>query len=819
VADSRRPWLLLVAGTVLVLIVAWVVVLLPISDGEGVSDRRSGVASPVTLTDRDEASLPGAVGPASDDEPPPPLLSFSVRLVRSTDDAALAGGLVFVRRGGALLAESVTGSDGWWHGTLRAHPGDVVVMGQMRDHHPEQLAAPLRGDGTDAVVLALAPVEGWIGRVVTTLGDPVPGVTVLVQRSWPARPASAWADGTHVVARPADDLLVTRAHSDAGGYFHILPVPQTDAVELLLTVEEPGLASDTMRIPLPVGYGTLPYLVAAPARWATVHVLDEHGVPAPNAEVVSDRSAGPWRDGPLPSEPTSGGGRVVQLGTGVTHVRIKAPPRYVKSASAHGEALPLRLEQRRPWTLKQGGAPEPPSLAGLAPSDDLVFPDTWIEVPPDVTTVDVRLERGASVGGFVRDDDTGRDLGDVRLTVLSDGVTLATTRTSRSGHFMALLPPPWLGQVVTLRAEHPSYAPVTIQAITVAFPDGDAGVLYLEPRHPAELITFEVATNSFSTRPQSVDVVAHRWDDASRWLEHGEPPTHRDTAWQQLTEPFRERNRLLDTFHQVLGPPSEGKLLVVARVLDDKGRPGMATWGPQLFSAAWSRPVILVPEPPRAVRVFFEGQPGDEVPALHRISWDPWFDETLEDRVGKPYSAMRGLTASIPTVGFSALESREERQPIFRWIAGSPDWYSVEDDGQVQPDDRLTLVHPPRFLVAGTVVWHGPDGWPDTCVALLGEGASDWRLHDLGAWDTWARPGPRGRYRFDDVPAGDYTFVLYRPLGSHAVELLAERSVTVQRDVFNLDIWAEPTDGLPPPVAHSPWGVPEGEPAEGVAAR
>lgn len=818
-AESRRPWLLLAAGTVLVLTVALVMVLWPPSAGDGDGDRHQGVQSPVSLPDRDESAVPEASGPGPDDEPPAPLLSFSVRLMRSTDDAPLAGGLVFVRRGDTLLSEAVTGQDGWWHGTIRAQVGDVTVMGEMRDHHPEQRTVPLRGDGTDSVILALAPTEGWIGRVVTTLGDPIPGVTVHVRRSWPARPASIWERSTGVVARPADDVLVTRAVSDAGGYFHIQPVPQIEAVDLLIAVDEVGLVSETLRIPLPVGFGSLPDLVAAPARWAMVHVLDEHGAPVPDAEVVSDRTLGPWRDAPLPSEPVDGGGRVIQLGVGVTHLRVMASRRYVKTAMAHGEPLPLRREERRPWLEPQAEDLEPPLLAGPLPREDLTFPDTWVEVPPDVTTVDVRLEKGASVGGFVRDGTTGRDLGDVRLTVLSEGVILAQTTTSRSGHFMTVLPPPWIGQVVTLLAEHPDYEPLRVLAATAGDPDGDAGVLYLEPLHPAERITIKVDSTAFSARHQGVEVEAHLWDAPSRWLADGELPTRRESSWQRLTAPFRERNLRLDTFHQVVGPPSTGKLAVVARVFDDKGRMGMVSWGPQLLTAAWADPLILVTEHPGRLAVSFSGQPEGEVPALHRISWDPWFDETLAVRVGKTYSAMSALTAHIPAVGVSALELREERAPVFRWVAGAPRWYAVGDDGRVYPDNRLELAHPARFLVSGTVVWHGPDGWPDTCVALLGEGAPGWRRNDLGAWDSWARPGPRGRYRFDDVPAGDYTFVLYRPLGSHAVELLAQTAVTVQHDVYNLDIWAEPTDGVGHPVAQSPWGVPEGEPVEGLAAR
>jgi hypothetical protein len=819
VAENRRPWLMLAAGTVLVLTVALVMVLWPSSDGDGTGERQHDAPSPLSLPGRDESTVPETPGPGAEVEPPAPLLSFSVRLMRSTDDAPLAGGLVVVRRGDTLLAESVTGADGWWHGTIRALPGDVMVLGQVRDHHPEQLTTPLHGDGTDSVILSLAPVEGWIGRVVTTLGDPVPGVTVHVRRSWPARPASVWEHSTGVAARPADDVLVTRAISDAGGYFHILPVPQIEAVDLLIAVDAVGLVSETMRIPLPVGYGSLPDLVAGPARWATVHVLDEHGAPVPDAEVVSDRTLGPWRDAPLPSEPMDGGGRVIQLGVGVTHLRVTAPHRYVKSAMAHGEPLPLRLEDRRPWLGSQAEDLEPPLLAGPLPREDLVFPHTWIEVPPDVTTVDVRLEKGASVGGFVRDGTTGRDLGDVRLTVLSERVTLARTTTSRTGHFMTVLPPPWIGQVVTLLAEHPDYEPLRVLAGTAAFPDGDAGVLYLEPRHPAETITIKVDSSAFSARHEGVEVEAHLWDAPSRWLADGEVPTQRDSSWERLTEPFRERNLRLDTFHQVVGPPSTGKLVVVARVFGEKGRVGMATWGPQPLTAAWAEPLTLIPQRPGGLTVSFSGQPEGEVPALHRISWDPWFDETLAVRVGKAYSAVRGMTAHIPAVGLSALELRDERAPVFRWVAGAPRWYSVDDDGMVSPDRRLDLAHPARFLVSGTVVWHGPDGWPDTCVALLGEGAPGWRRNDLGAWDSWARPGPRGRYRFDDIPAGDYNLVLYRPLGSHAVELLAETAVTVQHDVYNLDIWAEPTDGVGHPVAQSPWGVPEGAPVEGLAAR
>lgn len=175
---------------------------------------------------------------------------------------------------------------------------------------------------------------------------------------------------------------------------------------------------------------------------------------------------------------------------------------------------------------------------------------------------------------------------------------------------------------------------------------------------------------------------------------------------------------------------------------------------------------------------------------LHTISWDPWFDRpvTLIQQLALQPNDVQKVALNLPQLGSLIVELVEPREPVSLVLDATPEWTA----GPSALWNAPTLSAPARHLVRGTVLQLNADDWPDLCVALVGEPVAPWRLADVGARDVWARPDGWGAFRFEQVPSGDYTFLLYRPRGDHEVDVLAARSVSVRSDLFNLDIWPEP---------------------------
>ncbi|RKY19115.1 MAG: hypothetical protein DRQ55_11465 [Planctomycetota bacterium] len=826
----RRTWILLATGTLVVLLGA----LLMLSGLFGGERRGHESGSPpvaIAVADPVERSADGLDVPAPppshqpDAVADPPEVALRVFVYRSTDGLPLAGAEVELRRDGALLSRGLTDEDGLWVGVARAAPGPVVVAAVAVDHETNWVVTRIEGDLLPDVSLALKPRDGWRGRVVTSLGAPVSGVSVRVQRRWAPRPAAVWDGVSFLVARPADDLHVIRSVTDGQGWYRVPAVPQGDAVDLMIMLEHEGQASDELRVPLPFAFGILPDLVARPARWATVYVLDEHGEPLEGVRLASDDASGPWRVARRTVVSGDDGRAVLQLGRGRTWLCVQREARWLVSARAQHGALDVIFGGQRPWEPGRSmpgrellQAEQPPTWpGGLAeprfPDAELRWSSAWVALPPDVTKVDLRMDRSAIVAGQLYIQGAPGFVKGALATLSVDGVKLASMLSDSRGGFAVALPPEWRGQLVELRVAAAGYdlsdsverVPAQVERLTP---------LFLQPTPREEQVAFQIAAAGAQPAGDDLELASFAWGAAS-WIP-GALPRAWHAGWERLSSPIDEAG----VYRQVLTASTQAGLLVLARSTDSSGEPIIGHWGPFTLGEARGKRIFVKLQHPGVMAVPVEGIDPDRELSLVSLAWDSWFDDVVVRTEIEPrlWPSPTEPQVSVPAVGVVTAELREARAPVFRWIDGLPAWVKHKP-GLRGPQRPGSLIVPPRFLVKGSVSRTGPSGWPDTCVALCGDGAPGWRLSDLGAWDTWTRPDKHGRFRFEHVPSGDYALVLYRPLGDHAVEILSERAVTVNRDLFNLTLGAELSGAPLRRVARSPWGSPSAEDAAELAAR
>jgi hypothetical protein len=829
VAEGRRAWMLMVVGTVIALTAA----LLVLTDFLGSPpelhrrEDQAGVVSAAGSHDRPAEDVSAEISSSSAAEARSlNKVGIRVLVASASDGRRLREARVSVRRHGALIDQGVTGSDGLWSGIVRASPGPVELRVQADDHEPDRRTLMIL-EGVDAeVTVSLAHIEGWRGRVVTELGDPLPGVPVILRRVWPARPASVWDGGPLIVARPTEVSAAQRLVTDKNGEYFVPALPRGEAVELQLSVGIGELTSEVMRIPLPLSFGMLPDLPARGARWLTGVVVDGDGEPLPGAQVRFDPAPGPWRERHDEDFAGAAGGFTMKLGGETRHVQAAAPGYWLVGASAGDEPLQLVSGAPRPWA--RSTALEAGSAAGARSFGQRVLPAdepaawhaSWAAIPPATGAVTLTLERSARLEGVARSYETGRPLSGARASVRHDGTLLAVAWADGEGAFSVELPPDWAATPLDLSLDHPGAERLEQRVYASQEPNASLGALSLRWAPPDEAVKGSLSLGGFwLSRWQELGGVelefsASRW--SGTWLPEGELPDQRDPGWQRLAPPLWDGLEFQFAERLQLGE----SLVVMARAITREGEQHVGWWGPHSVLRARTEGVALRLLPPAKIDYSVSGVPEGERAHVTALSWDPWLDRvhasrrTLMDSIVGPVRSSGSVW--VPPIGVHTLELRQDRAPIHRLLAGLAEWVEIDSYGETPVHD---LAHPGRHAVSGTVVWHGADGWPETCVALLGEGAPDWRLHDLGAWDSWARPDQHGRFRFEDVPGGDHAFVLYRPAGDHAVEILAERSVTVKRDLFNLDIWAEAPDAPLRRVVVSPWGVAEGDLPDDLAAR
>jgi len=130
-----------------------------------------------------------------------------------------------------------------------------------------------------------------------------------------------------------------------------------------------------------------------------------------------------------------------------------------------------------------------------------------------------------------------------------------------------------------------------------------------------------------------------------------------------------------------------------------------------------------------------------------------------------------------------------DRGPVSAPVAALDDWIDV---GRLA-SDRIDLTLVDFHAVRGAVVSFTERDWPELCVALVGRAVPAWRAEWLGENDWCVRPDRQGRFRLDAVPRGEYLVMLYRPAGTEGVEVLAQRELSVEADLFHVDVWEDGT--------------------------
>lgn len=607
------------------------------------------------------------------------------------------------------------------------------------------------------------------------LGDPLPGVEVNLCRRWPARPASLADDGLELVVRPAQEGPMTRLRTDERGRYHVEAVPEEGAVDLWLWVSGGELWSEVLRVPLPLPPGELPDLVAQPVRTGLAWASGEHGQPL-RASVELDGGPGSVRAPELRLVAGPDGRLLFPRRPLEWWMRVEADGRGLVSAHAGDVPLAPEPEPWLPWTP--------------LPDDDVVLPEPeWIRVPADAASLELGFALLARVSGVVRAGFSGRPLAAARVRLRHDGRLVAAGSSAADGWVEIALPPVLAGQWLALEIDAAGHEPLRTEVLATDDPLHLGEPWYLLATPEEEALAIPASRKSIvHGQPGSDDARAFRWP--GEWPTPGVHPVDRAPGWQRLDilpGPGGQPRVALP------GNPADA-ILVVQRDRSVRDLPALAHWGPVAVAearGAIARPTLLGTS---GTTVLVENASPERPVDLARLSWDPWFDRVdaalVRHRAGGLPGAWDEQRVDVPLSRGSAarFELWEERQPVFRWLCGQDLAWSGEP---ARPAEELTLVAPRRATILGSVVDQAVDDWPDTCVALLGPGTTPGRWEALGAWDEWARPDRQGRFRFEGVVAGPYELVLYRVLDDRRVEILAQRSVSVERTVFQLDIWSD----------------------------
>jgi len=139
----------------------------------------------------------------------------------------------------------------------------------------------------------------------------------------------------------------------------------------------------------------------------------------------------------------------------------------------------------------------------------------------------------------------------------------------------------------------------------------------------------------------------------------------------------------------------------------------------------------------------------------------------------------------LPRGGESLVELRLERWPVPEPLVRSPFWVRAPLRGELDPQ---VLTVPRRVSLEGIVRGLDASQRERAGVALLGAPVAEWRAEWLGESDRAVRPDAQGRWRFDSVPIGPATLVLYASGEVEGVEILAQHAVTLEGDVTRFEL-------------------------------
>jgi len=666
----------------------------------------------------------------------------------------------------------------------------VTVRARADGFHEEIVEVRLSPEGTKQQI-ALRASEGYVGLVTTTLGDPVARARVKVWRSWPARPTFVTPTGVEglgpqLAVMPARGELLADVYTDSRGRFGIRAFDERNVVDLVLTVVGDVAASEPMRVPMPYPARELPVLVARPAKPLVGQLLDERGNPLEGLSVEVDRGPGAVH-GVEQVDVTDKEGRFSFLRhLGQQHLRVRAPNHELVGAFDGALQLPLvRSKEPLRSRVETAGVP-------------FVAQPPWILVEPDIGEVRVQLQGKGHVAGVISAarDDQGIEgaLVTVSAATASGGwEILALVRSEASGRFHALILPADLHRSLRLSVEHPHYVSVGLDVASSAYAEDLPNRLRLAdaPRQDELTLTLrEWARSALDRRKTQV----FAWSDERGTVPLFDaegllrlPPDH-PPFWQFDGADFR---RVMGRVTLPLPVEDGSRIVLLARGTREEVAQ-VVSWEVTIADRNGGNRPDFPMAPIEDLQVGVDRPGKGERLQLRRTTWLPWFD--VEQRHDQALLHLSGETTSraflsVSSPSWTRVELVEPRQPVD---------LVHDESGELEANefralDSLLLTCQPDHLVTGSVTDHSLGDWPDLAVALCGPATESHRPEALGQTSRWARATESfGDFRFDAVPTGVYTFLLYRPLDDEQVEVLAQRTVTVNHDLFHLDIWPEP---------------------------
>lgn len=660
------------------------------------------------------------------------------------------------------------GPDGTWQLTLPPGCASVVISAEAPGFRSQQRELAVAGRTRLETTLRLVEGDGYLLRVVTPLGDPVPGAWVEAWLDAPPRPTLSLPDGggeaEWIAWRPAARRVVG-SYSDQDGLVLLPALPDEGLLDLVLQGSAEDLAATPLRVPLPWPGNELPDLVMRPLAPLRVRAVGSDGRPLLNVEVTVDERPGRpvARTRPGPALTTDLAGELL--------LRRHAGRVHLSANHQHGMVLTAA------WS---GAEPLPWIEQELASDGPLAVRRTerWVTVGAGLGELTLQLDTLPEVSGYVLDEATGRPLADVQVTAhdpqASDRRPLAEGRSEVSGRFRLKLPPDWQLRFVRLEARSPDHGPVWTEALASRHPGAAAVTLALEALPLERQLSLHGLRGGWWTPKEAVVLAGPPGSFA---------PGAAQDAWWLVGWTNRYRSLRLPW------SVDEDDLMVVA-LYNVEGQAVPVTCGPlrgdEVLISDLSRALTWPARHPVRVTGLEQDRAGLVVAATGRerlLGEVVRRGQALEGQAG-PHDEL--LMGRVP-VDDQCVELLQPRWPVDALLAR---WDRAVDP--LTPEGRVSLAVPSRHLVKGRVELRESSDLEHVGVALLGPGTEAWRPEVRGQGDWWTRPDGLGLYRFEAVPRGEYTCVLFRAEPGLPVEVLSRRRLMVDATLFQVDVSEAP---------------------------
>jgi hypothetical protein len=778
---TRRAGLIAGLGLSVLAVAVWFVMQ---SQGEGADTATPG---PGTAGGGLPSGSAADVVPATDEmigsdagRSRPTAWRLDVRVTRWPDSRLIVGASVRVASTLEVIAENVlTSRTGRVAVQLPEDTGRLHLRATAPGFRDGELILETPPTLGKVVELSLRPSDGWIGRVTTMHGVPVAGVQVSAHHYWPPRPTLIDPeDGQGVITTSMQGLGVAGVGgpTNATGHYYVEPFDENNVVELVLSVLSDSLASDRMHVPMPYGGQELPDLVASAAYPLDCQVVDRVGRAVAGARVNIDRAPG------------------------MDHVTeqtlLSEPDGWLRMGRLHAYQH-VRVDEELGWFL-----------GAFSQGVELPVLDGWVRVEADAAELTLVFDGGGGKRGLALDAENSAPMPESWASFESyAGEILAEQAVSEDGSFELRVHPDRIGQEHILRLSAIGYEsreyPVSVDEMAYAdqlsyfLPPG-AGSHWVtgEVMGDADLreivaggnLTPELAAELDKTWPFKLGLpgmtvrawLAERGGPVGDWVAKDGLPDGFELVWEGQTDSQ-------GVFGFLTSSSLESRLLVVSEFAGPDGALYTGRWGPETLARAMSNLIVVTHAGSLPVEVRVEGLDGRGDLVVQQTSWNPWTNGSWTGAVEIPSGSKDWVHVTLDAagLGWAFFDVRLVRGPVSAPVASSDGWVDLSSS------EQLTLEVPPFHTVSGEIVWYSAADWPDLCVALVGQAVPTWRDEWIGEGDWCARPARDGRFRFAGVPPGDYLFMLYRPVGHEGVEVLAQREVSVQSDLFHLDIWSE----------------------------